>query len=425
MSGDTLRIAAWYARARWLTRFRTRARLERYQRRQLRRHLRFLRRASPLFGSLQPRALYELPEQDKATMMARFNDLVTVPVDRDEAMALAIAAERSRTFDASAHGCSIGLSTGTSGHRGLFLASRSERAQWAGTVLAKTLPRLRGQRIALFLRAGSQLYDTVASRTVRFEFFDTFLPVEHHLDRLAEMDPTILVGPPSVLRGLADARILGRLSIAPQKVYSVAEVLTPLDEQHLREGFGVALIHQIYQCTEGFLGCTCEHGTLHLNEDVVYVERDHLDERRFVPVVTDFRRRSQPIVRYRMGDVLVLREAPCPCGSAMTALERIEGREDDVLQFARPDGRPVPVYADLVSRAMAYAEHVRQYRVVQTGASSLRVELDPLTPEVAADVSAELRGLLRAQGVDDVTIDVVSYEPDPTRKLRRVERLNP
>ena len=76
-------------------------------------------------------------------------------------------------------------------------------------------------------------------------------------------------------------------------------------------------------------------------------------------------------------------------------------------------------------RILGEFEHVRQYRVVQTGASSLRVELDPLTPEVAADVSAELRGLLRAQGVDDVTIDVVSYEPDPTRKLRRVERLNP
>ena len=423
MSAETLRIAAWYARARWLTSFRSRPRLERFQRRILRSQLRFLRRRSAWFGRLPAGDLSDLPVLDKASMMAHFNELVTVPVDRDEAMALAIAAERSRTFDAELHGCTIGLSTGTSGHRGLFLVSPRERAQWAGTVLARTLPRLRGQRIALFLRAGGDLYETVGSRTVRFEYFDTFRPVAEHVDRLTEFNPTILVGPPSVLRGLVDAVADGSLRISPAKVYSVAEVLTPLDEERIREGFGVPLVHQIYQCTEGFLGHTCEAGTLHLNEDIVHVEREHLDERRFVPVITDFRRRTQPIVRYRMGDVLVLRESPCPCGSAMTALERIEGREDDVLRLAGRDGTTVPVYADLVTRAVAYADGVVEYRVVQTGAAEVRVELDPPSGDAADAVVVELRRLFAVQGVADVRITVAPFEHDPSRKLRRVERL--
>lgn len=422
MSVDTLRIAAWYARTR-LLRFRDRAALERYQRRRVARHLRFLARRSPWYARLLPRPFAELPLMDKRTMMADFADLVTLDVDRDEAMSLAIEAERTRRFDASLGGCSIGLSSGTSGHRGMFLTSAAERAQWAGTVLAKTLPRLRGQRIALFLRAGGDLYDSVGSRAVRFEYFDTFEPVERHLDRLGALSPTVLVGPPSVLRGIADEVAAGRLRIAPEKVYSVAEVLTPLDEERLRRGLGVGVIHQIYQCTEGFLGCTCEHGTLHLNEDVVLIEREHLDERRFVPIVTDFMRRTQPIVRYRMGDVLVLRDAPCPCGSVFTALERIEGREDDVLEVASAEGGVVHVYPDLVARALVYAEGVEEYRVVQASPRLLRIHLEPLSPPVIEAVTAELAGLLENQGAGDVSFDFRPYRHDPTRKLRRVERL--
>ena len=69
---------------------------------------------------------------------------------------------------------------------------------------------------------------------------------------------------------------------------------------------------------------------LHLNEDIVYIEREYLDDRRFVPVVTDLERKAQPIIRYRLNDILVERKEPCGCGSPFLALEKIEGREDDV-----------------------------------------------------------------------------------------------
>ena len=51
-------------------------------------------------------------------------------------------------------------------------------------------------------------------------------------------------------------------------------------------------------------------GTLHLNEDIVYIEREYLDDRRFVPVVTDLERKAQPIIRYRLNDILVEERNP-------------------------------------------------------------------------------------------------------------------
>jgi putative adenylate-forming enzyme len=92
-------------------------------------------------------------------------------------------------------------------------------------------------------------------------------------------------------------------------------------------------VDQIYQATEGFLGVSCRYGAIHLNKDSIIVEKQWLDRstRRFVPVITDFVRTTQPLIRYRLYDVLIEREDQCRCGSIFTAIEKIEGREDDIL----------------------------------------------------------------------------------------------
>lgn len=415
------RILVVFVTARWLRRNRNRAALHRRQARLLRRHLAFLRTHSPRFADVPRHAsLTDLPLMDKASMMAGFDDLVTVELTRADAEALALGNERSRDFTGDLQGCSVGLSSGTSGHRGLFVVSPAERDAWAGTVLARTLPpgRLTGHRIALFLRADNTLYESVGSRAVRFAYFDLYAPMADNLARLEAFDPTIVVAPPSVLLSLSQAG----LGLRPDRVYSVAEVLTDADAARIRAGLGVEVLHQLYQCTEGFLGHTCDQGVLHLNEDDVLIEREYLDERRFVPLVTDLRRRAQPIVRYRLGDVLIEREHPCPCGSALTALERIEGREGDTLLLPGSEGEPVSVFADLVSRALIHAEGVTDYRVRQVGRTHLQIELDPDEPWVRAGVRTELGRLWERLRVQVPEVTFMPYRAAVGTKLRRVER---
>ncbi|MBZ2198334.1 F390 synthetase-related protein [Occultella gossypii] len=406
-----LRTVVAFARARWAPPPRTRAGLEARQRRRIRRHLRYLRRHSRYFAGV--RTLAGAPPMDKPTMMRRFDDLNTVRVRRADAQTVALAAERSRDFSPTLGPIAVGLSSGTSGHRGLFLVSPAERDAWAGTVLALTLPprRLAGHRIALFLRANNGLYETVRSRVVDFRYFDLTVPIEDHLADLADFRPTILVAPPSVLRVLADSDARPR----PERVYSVAEVLDSGEAERFARAFGTDVTHQLYQCTEGFLGHTCAAGVLHLNEEHVLIEREWLDERRFVPVVTDFSRRAQPIVRYRLTDVLIAREGPCPCGSVLAAIDRIEGRADDTLLL---DG--VRVFADLVSRAVIAADGFGEYRVVQTGPDRLEVHLDDLAAE--AGVRRELSLLWQRLGITEPHLTFAPYTTDPTVKRRRVRR---
>ena len=81
-----------------------------------------------------------LPTVDKARMMANFDTFNTCGMTLAEALDAALRAERCRDFSPQVRGLTVGLSSGTSGHRGLFLVSRAEQAAWAGTILARALP---------------------------------------------------------------------------------------------------------------------------------------------------------------------------------------------------------------------------------------------------------------------------------------------
>src|SRR5699024_9723342 len=102
-------------------------------------------------------------------------------------------------------------------------------------------------------------------------------------------------------------------------------------------------------------GHTCEHGTIHLNEDVVIIQKEYMDKKQgvFIPIITDFRRKTQPIIRYRLNDLLQEKQNPCTCGSPFTALEKIEGRADDLFYLRHTGNEGLrAVFPDFIRRAI-------------------------------------------------------------------------
>ncbi|TVQ18077.1 MAG: hypothetical protein EA361_01785, partial [Bacteroidetes bacterium] len=87
---------------------------------------------SPYYRSLlKPNpVLGHFPLMDKQTFMQHFNAINTCGLKLDECMEVAQKAEQSRDFSPMIKGISVGLSTGTSGNRGVFLVSEKERAVW-------------------------------------------------------------------------------------------------------------------------------------------------------------------------------------------------------------------------------------------------------------------------------------------------------
>ena len=357
--------------------------------------------------------------------MKNFNLINTEGLDRDTALDIAIKAEQRRQFKPTYNGFSVGLSSGTSGNRGLFVTSDQERAEWAGFAIGKMLPKSRRRhRIALFLRANNNLYETVHSPFMHFQYFDLLEPLSELATRLSSFHPTVLIAPASVLRDLSEFSHQ-TLPIEPDRVISVAEVLDEKDQKIVEKRFQQPL-HQIYQSTEGFIGSTCSKGNLHLNENTLIVEKEWVDQAsgRFVPIVTDLRRRTQPIVRYRLDDILVQDFETCGCGSQNTRLKKIEGRCDDVLVLPNAQGKNIKVYPDFVRNSIiSSTARLDDYKVVQNFEEQLSVYIRPNTPEIRSAINHSLERLwrkLNTRSPSHIFFDLGST--DYSKKNRRVSR---
>jgi putative adenylate-forming enzyme len=428
--GTTLAIVRSFVSAKMRHRRGSRAALLAYQDRAIDRYVRTVLPHAPFYARIASDGFEALPIVDKARMTASFAAFNTRGIEREDALAVALAGESSRDFRAGIGDVTVGLSSGTTGNRGVFLVSERERLAWAGIVLACTLtsemlarvlsPWRSPLRVALFLRSDSTLYGTIASRRIAFGYYDLERPLAELAARLETSPPHAIVAPASVLRLLA--RACDTRNITPQKVVAVAEVLERDDEAEIEAAFGMP-VHQLYQCTEGLLAYTCERRRLHLNERYVRIETEWLDAERtrFVPIVTDFTRTTQIFARYRLDDVL-LAAPPCPCGRPERTIAAIEGRADDVLWLDGADGERVPVFPDFVRRAMALAgDVVRDYRV-RDAAGTLEIALESEAPDTArARVRAELDALWKRFDVRPPALRFVAWRTEePGRKRRRV-----
>jgi len=364
------------------------------------------------------------PIINKAIFMANFDAINTVNIKLEEALAVAIKSEENRDFSPTISGITIGLSSGTSGNRGVFLASEEERAYWVALMLDRVLGfSLKKRSIAFFLRANSNLYDSVKSKLLAFHFFDLLNSIDAHIKHLNALQPSILVAQPSMLLELANAIKANKLDIKPTKVISVAEVLTPEDKTYLSNVFKQT-IHQVYQCTEGFLASSCEYGTLHFNEDFLIIEKKYIDQEqsRFHPIITDLRRRSQPIIRYELNDI-IQEKTNCSCGSKLMAIEAIEGRSDDILTFKNAENQEVKIFPDFFRRAIILSDNtISDYALIQTEPNHLILYAKSQHEKSFQLACEAIQDLLKKNNIFEVEISQTNHNHTlKGQKLRRIK----
>ncbi len=408
-----------FGRARWRAHaLRSRAAIDAYQARALHALVTGVLPQFPYYAARMPLDFATLPVVDKAELTANFQLMNRAGLSAD--MLRAALAEGEQRLA----GRIIGHSTGTSGNRGYYVISDAERFVWLGTLLAKALPDAlwRRHRVALALPGLSDLYASARGGSrITLGFFDLAQGVGAWRERLRAFGADTIVAPPKVLRALAEDGAL-----TAQHIFSAAEVLDPIDRAVISAATG-RVVREIYMATEGLLGVSCAHGTMHLAEDVVHFGWLPVagDEGLKNPVITDFTRREQALVRYRMNDLLRLRDAPCPCGSAYAMVESIAGRQDDICLIDGDDGAAIAVTPDVLRNAIVDAHPaITDFRVVQTGPCQIEIALPHDVPaEADAAVAALLRQRLALLGVVVADIVITRGITTPfTHKLRRVQR---
>ncbi|MCT4584430.1 MAG: hypothetical protein N4A54_05840 [Peptostreptococcaceae bacterium] len=425
-----LMILYYYLEQKIIERFvlKDRKKLQKYQEKKLKKHIKFLNKNSYYYKDLTYEDLKEknIKYMNKEEMLSNFNDINTVNVKLKDVLKLAVDSELNKKFDKKLSDISVGLSSGTSGNKGVFISCEKEQAKWAGKILCKTLYNgiFSNYKIAFFMRANNNLYESASSKNINIKFFHLLDDFDKNLKQLNDLKPDILIGQPSLLIEIAKAISSNKIEINPKKIISIAELLEKKDEQYLKEIFK-ANIDQIYQATEGFIASTCEKGNLHINEEIMIVDKMYLDEKRYHPVITDFTRRSQPIINYLLNDILIDDDFECGCNNKSRVLKKIEGRMDDVFRFETPTGN-IMIYPDFIRNAIIKSSSdISDYQVIKENDNLIKVYLgyEENTKENKKYVLKSLNELFDLKlksynNVQIVFIDNIEYEMG--KKLKRI-----
>ncbi len=425
-----LKILYYYLKSKFALQPKTRAELDTLQKKKFLDFQRKVLSKSNYFRPFWEKDLSNYPLMNKKIMMDFFDEINTSGISAKEALQIAIEAENSRNFKPMLKDHIVGLSTGTSGSKGLFIVSQNEKLLWLAEVLAKLLPTrlFYKHRIALFMRANSNLYESLSlSGRISFKYFDLSDDLSALMKECERYNPTILVCPPKVLKMIAKAQKNEIINVNPIKIISIADVLEDQDKQFIENEFK-QIVHQIYQCTEGFLGATCKFGTIHLNENNILVEKEWIDEKegKFIPIITDLKRTTQPIVRYRLNDVLTLKKRACKCHSPYVAIESIEGREDQILYFKSASKQTLePIFPDFIRRAIIMTSNeIEDYQVTQLSPAELCIGISQKNDnEIHSEIYHSIVNCLSAKGLIIPKIDFIAYkETKLGDKLMRIRR---
>jgi phenylacetate-CoA ligase len=374
------------------------------------------------------RPLAELPILTKPVLMDNFDELITD------------AAVRLKQVEAFLAGCSgddrfleryvVTATSGTTGRRGIFISDPREWAAylapfarpsvWAGLAPSPLRPRRTAHVVstvpwAVSARAAASLAVSF-NRALRV---DPCEQLETIVGRLNDWQPQVLTCYASMAGILAGEQLAGRLQIAPELITTVAEVLTEDVRARLEQAWGRPP-YNLYGSTESPIAAQCERREgLHIFEDVIIPEV--VDEQgKPVPpgeygerlLITVLFRRTQPLIRYEISDMVRISRSPCPCGRTFALIDGIQGRVEEILEFEGLNRGRIAIdpifFEPLLGPIRATA-----WQVVQEP-GELVVSFAGLADDVSCDQISELLAQeLKARGVLVPSIRVIRVAEIP------------
>jgi len=433
-----------YCRLTWRFKHDSEARIKNRQLNDVLDLLEFARQASPfyrdLYGGREVKNLDDyagLPTIDKSAVMANFDRLNTAGLRLEDVMSFALDKELRKDYLGYYQDrYVIGLSSGTSGNKGIYVTDSAITRRLPGVFLARggVRPSDLPLRILFILRVFSQGFADIRAPLVRLDYLSSMTSPAEMIEKINEQRTNILMAPPSVLRQILP--LCSRIKIPLRRIITYAEVLEPETKALLASAFRAPVV-EIYQASEGQMASPCRCGNLHINEDLVYVElldahgrpvRKPSDGRATRMIVTNLVNRVQPLIRYEMNDIIELGDS-CPCGSHFRVISRVIGRNDDVLELPMREGLQRALYPDLVSRwIITTDDRIREFIVEQDTADHLLITVDIPVSEARAGIEDQLRRRF-AQELGDYgfvcQFDIVHRPialPADNRKLKRFVR---
>lgn len=379
-----------------------------------------------------PASFRRLPPVDRQELMQRFDEWVCDPQLRLPDLQ-AFTSDQTNIGEPFLGRYLVWESSGTSGSPGIFVQDARCMALYDALeaqrrdpvrVLERSLdPLYLGERIAFVGATGGHFASLVTVERLRrlqpwlsssVRIFSILDPLDELLARLQDFSPTVLTTYPSAAAVLGSACEDGRVHLpALREVWTGGETLGALARQRLMRQLG-APVRNSYGASEFLaMGWECTHGRMHLNSDWVLLEAVDEHRRPVSPgepsasvLLTHLGNMTQPLIRYDLGDHLVMATSRCSCGSPLPVIE-VQGRRDDTLQVAGLRGQRIALLPLALSTVLEEVAGLFDFQVCQRDVHTLVLRL----PQTGAEGKAAFaRGrtalgeFLKAQGAGSVRV---------------------
>ncbi|MGB5063275.1 MAG: hypothetical protein WBQ37_05875 [Candidatus Competibacter sp.] len=285
----------------------------------------------------------------------------------------------------------IRRTAGTSGHPLLVyadsfanacsLAARARCLGWFGVRVGDRECRIWGRPLSHFDKLKASLKDIILNRT-RVSVSD-LEPM-----RIASTALRILLTKPDYLYGYASmvfqfgekfSELRGDANLSLKAVVLTSDASNQHQRDRLARTLGCPVVDE-FGCSEvDIIAHQCPAGSYHVIAENVLLEivpQADSNPNRGEVLLTDLNNTLMPLIRYRLGDEVVLRQGSCSCGRTLPMISSVTGR---VLHqyFHLPNGRRVHSYLfeyfidDLVSAGVG----IKQFQVEQVTFNQIVINL--------------------------------------------------
>ncbi len=381
-------------------------------------------------------SLEELPTTRKSDLMSHFDDWVTdksITID-ELSRFIADSSLIGSKFHDKYH---VAITSGTTGKNGFFITNPAEtklsakinkksKFSWMGAGnMAKLL--VRGVRIAAITAVGEHygfISGIVHMKSEgrywadRIRVISIHDPVSRIVSELNAFQPTIIMGYASMIAMMTSEQSAGRLAVKPVFIEVMSEKLTDSEFEKVGSVFHVKP-YQMYGATEiPFASPLCKCGWYHMNTKAVILEP--IDEKgehvlagtmSHSLLITNLLNRTQPMIRYDIGDSILINPDKCQCGNKNPSF-KVQGRSADSLHMVNDEGEqfmvPALMFVTLIDKFVQGAD---AFQVIQTAPSVLEIRLqyppeikESLRDQQWEQLCDELKKLLQDRKLNKVTI---------------------
>ena len=373
--------------------------------------------------------LSAFPTLDKSTLLARFDDIITVP-DVTQKELLRFDAEETANRKPYKGKYHVVHSSGSTGTPGYFLYDTSAwNSMLVGIIRGALWDMSMPQILALLARGPHITYiaatdgryggalavgDGIDGVGAKQMYLDIKTPLAEWVRQLRAFRPNIIIGYPSAIKILAELMERGEVELNVIRVISCGEPLGSSLRSYLEGAFHTPVVN-FYGASESLsMGVETDpaEGML-LFDDMNVIEA--AEDCIYLTCLYNF---AQPLIRYRLSDRLTLHPPTEDSRYPFTRAVGLLGRNEDILWFEDGAGNreflhPLAVEGFCIQGLLDY-----QFRQTGRDAFEMLAETSENADRemIHGEMLRQMRGILEEKGLDYARFSVRFVDqivPDP------------